>query len=400
MKKFISITALFLGILYSLAQVPQKMSYQAIIRNASGQLIQNQNVSVKASLLIGSETGIVAYSERLAGTTNANGLLSLEIGSGTVLSGNFLAINWSAGNFYLKTETDPTGGTNYTIAGTSQLLSVPYAMYANSAGNSSNGFSLPYSGSNSTTTTSLSISNDSGSGTAINGFGAGTGNGVSGLTSGGKGIYGSANSGNGIEGYSNSGTAGYFSSNSGLALKTGTGGTEINGNLKITSGNPGAGRTLVSDATGNASWKNLPVGFTNSKETSQTISSGGSYTKVTFSSTNGSQQGTAYSFPNSEFTAPANGFYHIESSLFFKDDVYTPTTGNIYVAICVNGNAKYSKVFYRNGTTNDTHTVSSLLRLNANDVVDIRVLNQTTSQIQVSANNAVSYSYFSGYQVF
>ena len=135
MKKLILITGLFLGS-FALAQAPEKMSYQAVVRNATGQLVQNQNVGIKASVLQNSATGTVVYSESLTGTTNANGLVSLAIGSGTVLSGTFSSIDWSTGNYYLKTETDPTGGTNYTIAGTSQLLSVPYAMYAKSAGKS------------------------------------------------------------------------------------------------------------------------------------------------------------------------------------------------------------------------------------------------------------------------
>lgn|GEM_PF-2625513 len=76
----------------------------------------------------------MVYSERLTGTTNGDGLLSMEIGSGAVLSGTFSTIDWSSGNYWLKTETDPTGGTNYSISGASQLLSVPYAMYAKTSG--------------------------------------------------------------------------------------------------------------------------------------------------------------------------------------------------------------------------------------------------------------------------
>ena len=136
MKKIILIAAFAFGTYLVSAQAPEKMSYQAVVRNATGQLIQNQNVGIKASILQNSGTGTVVYSETLSGTTNANGLVSLAIGSGTVLSGTFASIDWSTGNYYLKTETDPTGGTNYTIAGTSQLLSVPYAMYAKSAGKS------------------------------------------------------------------------------------------------------------------------------------------------------------------------------------------------------------------------------------------------------------------------
>jgi len=134
MKKVLSFAGILLGTIFAFAQVPEKMSYQAVVRNSSGQLLQNQNVGVKVSILQNSDSGTVVYSERLTGTTNTNGLVSLAIGTGTVLSGTFNTINWSTGNYYLKTETDPTGGTSYTIAGTSQLLSVPYAMYAKSSG--------------------------------------------------------------------------------------------------------------------------------------------------------------------------------------------------------------------------------------------------------------------------
>ena len=137
MKKLILIAAFAFGTYLVSAQAPEKMSYQAVVRNATGQLVQNQNVGIKASVLQNSATGTVVYSERLTGTTNANGLVNLAIGSGTVLSGTFPTIDWSTGNYYLKTETDPTGGTNYTIAGTSQLLSVPYAMYAKTSGSGS-----------------------------------------------------------------------------------------------------------------------------------------------------------------------------------------------------------------------------------------------------------------------
>ncbi|MGC4130467.1 MAG: hypothetical protein QM564_13165 [Bergeyella sp.] len=258
MKKLLSITAILFGAILAFAQSPEKMSYQAIVRNASGQILQNQNVAVKASILQGSSSGTVVYSERITGTTNANGSLALEIGGGTVLSGTFSSINWSSGNYWLKTETDPNGGTNYTIAGTSQLLSVPYAMYAKSSGGS---LTLPYSGDSNSSSTTFSITNQSGANgaVAINGWGTGSGIGVRGMSSGNSGVNGSSNSGYGVEALSNTGVAGYFSSNSGLALKTGTGGTEINGNLKIASGTPGAGKVLTSDASGNATWQ-TPTG--------------------------------------------------------------------------------------------------------------------------------------------
>jgi uncharacterized protein (TIGR02145 family) len=105
-------------------------------------------VGMRISILQGSTTGTAVYVETHSPTTNANGLVSIEIGGGTVVSGSFSAINWANGPYYVKTETDPAGGTNYSITGTQQLLSVPYALYAERTGDTTmwkkNGNSLYY----------------------------------------------------------------------------------------------------------------------------------------------------------------------------------------------------------------------------------------------------------------
>ena len=112
------------------AQVPQALNYQAVARNASGALIANHAVSLRLTVLQGSSTGTAIYAETQTVTTNQFGLFTLAIGTGTVVSGTFSSIPWSTGLFWLKTELDPTGGTSYIPMGTSQLLSVPFAMYA------------------------------------------------------------------------------------------------------------------------------------------------------------------------------------------------------------------------------------------------------------------------------
>jgi hypothetical protein len=114
-------------------QVPEKMSYQAVIRNSSGQLVSTQTVGMQISILQGTASGTSVYIETHTPTTNINGLVSLEIGAGIAQSGNFSAIDWANGPYFIKTETDIDGGTNYTISGTSQLLSVPYALHAKTA---------------------------------------------------------------------------------------------------------------------------------------------------------------------------------------------------------------------------------------------------------------------------
>jgi len=114
------------------AQAPQGFSFQSVIRDGSGDLVTGSPVGMQISLLQGSAIGTAVYVERHTPTTNANGLASITIGSGTVQSGTFATINWGAGPYYIKSETDPTGGTSYTISGTQQLMSVPYALYAGS----------------------------------------------------------------------------------------------------------------------------------------------------------------------------------------------------------------------------------------------------------------------------
>lgn len=116
------------------AQAPQKMSYQAVIRDINNVLVANAPIGMQVSILQGSASGTPVYVETHTPTTNINGLATVEIGSGTVVSGSFANIDWSAGPYFIKTETDPAGGSNYSVTGTSQLLSVPYALYAENTG--------------------------------------------------------------------------------------------------------------------------------------------------------------------------------------------------------------------------------------------------------------------------
>lgn len=134
----ITLTLFFSVIAASFAQAPQKFSYQAVVRNESNTLVRG-TVGVRVSILQGGVNGTVVYQETHTTTTNINGLMTLEIGGGTMLSGDFATIDWADGPYFLKTETDPNGGTNYTIEGTQQLLSVPYALYAGNAANSFSG---------------------------------------------------------------------------------------------------------------------------------------------------------------------------------------------------------------------------------------------------------------------
>ena len=139
MKNLYSFILVVFVTLNLFAQSPQKMSYQAVIRNGSNALVTSTAVGMKISILQGSATGTPVYVETHTPTTNANGLVSIEIGGGAAVTGTFANIDWSAGTYFIKTETDPTGGTSYTITGTSQLLSVPYALYSKTSGSLSGG---------------------------------------------------------------------------------------------------------------------------------------------------------------------------------------------------------------------------------------------------------------------
>lgn len=127
-KTILSLITLFIT-LTTFAQSPELINYQAIIRNSEGNLVTESPIGMQISILQSSATGTAVYTETHTTTTNTNGLVTVMIGGGTS-SDDFATIDWGNGTYFIKTETDVTGGTNYTITGTSQLLSVPYALYA------------------------------------------------------------------------------------------------------------------------------------------------------------------------------------------------------------------------------------------------------------------------------
>lgn len=135
MKRVTTLIAAVLLTVMVWAQSPEMLSYQAVVRDASNALVKNQSVGMRISILEGSSSGVSVYTETQAATTNLNGLVSVEIGAGTT-SDDFSSIDWSSDIYFIKTETDPTGGTAYTISGTTQLMSVPYALYAKTSGSS------------------------------------------------------------------------------------------------------------------------------------------------------------------------------------------------------------------------------------------------------------------------
>lgn len=134
MKKIYTVIALVAFSLGIFAQAPEKMSYQAVVRDGSDALVVSTAIGMQISILQTTSTGTAVYVETQTPTTNANGLVSIEIGSGTVVSGTFNTIDWSSDSYFIKSEIDPLGGTAYTITGANQLLSVPYALFSKNSG--------------------------------------------------------------------------------------------------------------------------------------------------------------------------------------------------------------------------------------------------------------------------
>lgn len=133
-----------------IAQAPQAIKYQAIARDISGNILASQNVSFRISILQGSASGPSMYTETQTATTNQFGLANLNIGTGTVVSGNFSTIGWGSNTYFVQMEFDPAGGSNYSLMGTSQFLSVPYSLYSETTGDTSmwkrNGIGIYYNG--------------------------------------------------------------------------------------------------------------------------------------------------------------------------------------------------------------------------------------------------------------
>ena len=142
MKKIQLLTTLcfLLFTLFVNAQIPPNaFNYSAVARNAAGQPIATTTIGIQITILQTSPLGVAQYSENHFVNTDAFGLFNLVIGAGAVQSGSMATIDWSNDNYYLKVGMDASGRTNFLTMGTTQLLSVPYAMYAKSAGSVSGG---------------------------------------------------------------------------------------------------------------------------------------------------------------------------------------------------------------------------------------------------------------------
>lgn len=135
MKKLFSIITLVLVNFLAFSQAPNLFNYQGVARTTSGIPVANSVIGIRLSILDGSVNGSILYTETQSPTTSSNGLFTVSIGAGKLVSGSISTINWGTGTKFLKSEIDISGGTNYTLNNTSQLVSVPYAQYAAKSGN-------------------------------------------------------------------------------------------------------------------------------------------------------------------------------------------------------------------------------------------------------------------------
>ncbi len=132
MKQTLLTTALLITTVLAFAQAPQGINYQAVVRDAGGNELVSQAVSLRMTILENNTTTV--YQETHSATTNGFGLVNLVIGQGSATQGTFNTIDWSTGNYFAQTEVDVSGGTNYSLMGSQQLMSVPYALYAETSG--------------------------------------------------------------------------------------------------------------------------------------------------------------------------------------------------------------------------------------------------------------------------
>ncbi len=134
MRKFTLLITVWYTAILSFSQAPTSFSYQSVIRDTQSELLVTTSVGIKISILKDGTEGTVVYTETHQPITNENGLVTLQIGNGTT-SDDFSSIDWGNGIYFVKTEIDLDGGTSYTLSSVSQLLSVPYALYAENVKN-------------------------------------------------------------------------------------------------------------------------------------------------------------------------------------------------------------------------------------------------------------------------
>jgi len=287
------------------------------------------------------------------------------------------------------------------IAG--QVLTCDAAGNAKWATAPGGGFTLPFTGNASTTQTAFALFNDQGNG--ISSYTPGN-TALAGITGVGIGVNASANSGIAINAFSNSGNAAVFQSGSGLAIKTLGGSVEINGKIKIVDGTQANAAVLVSNGSGEASWSKPAMFSAVKTNNNQIVNTPNpiSYIKINFTPVATIVSGAGYNAANSEFTAPVSGFYHFDAVLYFVNNSAGSSTDVVGLSLFKRdspisaGNAFYENLFpYTNPM--GAKSIAATVYLQANEIIDLRVINTTNLQLTVNGDAFVNRTFFSGYKV-
>ncbi|MFT3676003.1 MAG: hypothetical protein QM781_08915 [Chitinophagaceae bacterium] len=412
MKQFVLIFSYLLILSAATAQAPQSFNYQGVARNASGVPYASQQLSVKASVITGAPGGAVEYSETRTVTTNAFGLFNIQIGSAgaTVNSGSFAGINWSQGIKYLQTEIS-INAQPYVNLGTTQILSVPYALHSKE----SKDLIFPFSKTGVSLADLFSISNTDNTPSS-------------------SAVRASATSGRAFYGTATSGVAAYLQSNDGTALYayspnktgimgisngvTGTGVSAINtsgglalgvnGNLRIYGGNtsPGAGKVLTSDASGNATWQpsassTATIGFIANNPAQgglQNLPNGVKYkVHAAVEDFDGSNNYTlSNQSPASTFTATVAGMHRFQAKIQISTSNTLLSYADLFLVVKKNNTETETAYTFggRNVGSTDIqldHTVY----LNPGDQVWLSQVSRTDN----GSNPTLTRAYFSGYRI-
>lgn len=331
MKQFFTAVFLFLFAAAVSAQAPKIINYQGVARNASGVPYAGQQMNVRVSIHTGTPDGAVEFSETRSVTTNQFGLFNIQIGSAgaSYLQGSLLSVNWSSGNKFLQTEIS-VNGQPYVNLGTTQMMSVPFAMHSKEAKE----LVLPFTQTGSSSTDLLNLTNSDNTTTSST---------IKATASAGRAFYGSSNTGTSGYFVSNSGTGvfGYAPNGTGVIGMTNTAGEigisainnanglalSVKGGLRINGGNtnPGAGKILTSDAQGNATWQTPESSTTTVGFIVNGVAQGGlqNHPHNTFyklhaakEDYDGNNNYTLYNqTPSSTFTVPVSGLYRFQSNI-------------------------------------------------------------------------------------
>jgi hypothetical protein len=387
---------------FTIAQVPQGINYQAIARNASGNLLSNHQVTVRLTIHANTPTGAIAYSQVDTASTNQYGLFTIVIGGATGIPGGFSGISWESGPKYLQVEMDPTAGASFADMGTTELVSVPYALHAET---SADNVWAKYGNEISPKILSDQL--------VLGDYAVAADNYLKIRAAGGN----QYKSGIRLQAYSHEygfdlinddPTNGFYIShhfadsagvkvltidgnnNVGIGTATPAAKLDIAGNIKITDGTEGNGKVLTSDANGLATWK-TPVDdiyFLATSDTN-TVFPNLTFTQVPFQTVT-ANDGNGYDANTNIFTVPTAGLYHFDLNI-------VETGGGGYAYLYVNNTTRAStQAYLANTGLLQPMALSSTLKLQAGDLVKVQVYS-------FGVNHLVTYgsagNYFSGYKV-